>query len=97
MQQRANFSHAKAVSGSRIAQWQSPRNKIYGFLVTKLECFLSVIFRDFASHIKRPFELRYNPYTQSVEVLDNEELIALAVSEIKGDLTKICAALKRLK
>ncbi|KAF6039269.1 Trh [Bugula neritina] len=53
--------------------------------------------RDFAGHINRPFELRYNPYTQSVEVLDNEQLIALAVSEIKGDLSKICAALKRLK
>lgn len=47
--------------------------------------------------ISRPFELRYNPYTQSVEVLDNEQLIASAVSEIKGDLSKICAALKRLK
>lgn len=54
-------------------------------------------FRDFAKNIKRPFELRYNPYTQSVDVLDNEELIALAVSEIKGDLAKICAALERLK
>ncbi|XP_067947611.1 tryptophan 5-hydroxylase 1-like [Watersipora subatra] len=53
--------------------------------------------RDFAKNIKRPFELRYNPYTQSVDVLDNEELIALAVSEIKGDLAKICAALERLK
>ena len=53
--------------------------------------------RDFASMISRPFELRYNPYTQSVEVLDNEQLIASAVSEIKGDLSKICAALKRLK
>lgn len=64
---------------------------------TSADCMLLFACREFASMITRPFELRYNPYTQSVEVLDNEQLIASAVSEIKGDLSKICAALKRLK
>lgn len=52
--------------------------------------------RDFARVIDRPFELRYNPYTQGVEVLDNAQMITLAVSEITGDLAKISAALDRL-
>ncbi|XP_041354339.1 tryptophan 5-hydroxylase 1-like [Gigantopelta aegis] len=53
--------------------------------------------RQFASTIKRPFAVRYNPYTQSVECLNNTRCIATAVSELKGDLCIVSDALRRLQ
>ncbi|OQR69028.1 tryptophan 5-hydroxylase 1-like [Tropilaelaps mercedesae] len=53
--------------------------------------------REFAKTIKRPFGLRYNPYTQSVEVLSNTQRIAGLVSELKGDLCIVTNALSRLR
>ena len=53
--------------------------------------------REFASTIKRPFGLRYNPYTQTVEVLSNTRKIANLVSELKGDLCVVTAALKKIR
>jgi len=41
--------------------------------------------REFASTIKRPFGVRYNPYTQSVEILSNTRKIMALVSELKGN------------
>lgn len=42
--------------------------------------------RKFAATIQRPFGVRYNPYTQSVEVLSSAEKIAGLMSELRGDL-----------
>ncbi|XP_050392270.2 tryptophan 5-hydroxylase 1 isoform X1 [Patella vulgata] len=53
--------------------------------------------RQFASTIKRPFAVRYNPYTNSVDVLDNTRCIATVVSELKGDLCIVSDALRRLQ
>ncbi|XP_070539362.1 tryptophan 5-hydroxylase 1-like [Ptychodera flava] len=53
--------------------------------------------REFASTIKRPFAVRYNPYTQSVEVLSNVHRIADVVNELKGDLNTLSEALKKLQ
>lgn len=53
--------------------------------------------RVFASTIKRPFGVRYNPYTQSVEILSNTRKILALVSELKGDLCIVTNALKRIK
>ncbi|RZF47999.1 hypothetical protein LSTR_LSTR002065 [Laodelphax striatellus] len=52
--------------------------------------------REFASTIKRPFGVRYNPYTQSVEVLSNAKKIAALVSELRGDLCIVSNALKKI-
>lgn len=52
--------------------------------------------RAFAGQIKKPFGLRYNPYTQSVEILSNAEKIAALVSELKGDLCIVSNALKKI-
>lgn len=57
--------------------------------------FLS-LFREFASSIQRPFGLRYNPYTQSVEVLSSVEKIAALVSELRGDLCIVSNALRKI-
>ncbi|GFW28084.1 tryptophan 5-hydroxylase 1 [Trichonephila clavipes] len=53
--------------------------------------------REFACTIKRPFGLRYNPYTQTVEILSNTRKIANLVSELKGDLCVVTTALKKIR
>lgn len=52
--------------------------------------------RLFASEIKRPFGLRYNPYTQSVEVLTDAQKITAVVSELRGDLCIVSNALRKI-
>ncbi|CAH1372901.1 unnamed protein product [Tenebrio molitor] len=52
--------------------------------------------RTFAEQIQRPFGLRYNPYTQSVEILSNEQKITAVVSELRGDLCIVNSALKKI-
>lgn len=53
--------------------------------------------REFAATIKRPFGVRYNPYTQSVEILSNTKKIMDLVSELKGDLCIVTSALRKIK
>ncbi|EDW27421.1 GL24728 [Drosophila persimilis] len=52
--------------------------------------------RAFADSIQRPFGVRYNPYTMSVEVLSNAQKITAVVSELKGDLSIVCSALRKI-
>lgn len=56
----------------------------------------NLLFRKFAEQIQKPFGLRYNPYTQSVEVLSNEKKITALVSELRGDLCIVNNALKKI-
>lgn len=53
--------------------------------------------REFSRTIKRPFGVRYNPYTQSVEILSNTRKILNLVSELKGDLCIVTNALAKIK
>ncbi|XP_071477423.1 protein henna-like [Diadema antillarum] len=50
-----------------------------------------------AAKIPRPFSVRYNPYTQSVEVLDQKEQLKNLVCNVKADLTILSEALDKLK
>jgi tryptophan 5-monooxygenase len=52
--------------------------------------------RAYAETIKRPFMVRYNPYTQSVEVLSNAKKITAVMSELRGDLSIVSSALKKI-
>ncbi|KYM82227.1 Tryptophan 5-hydroxylase 1 [Atta colombica] len=52
--------------------------------------------RAFANQIQRPFGIRYNPYTQSVEVLTDAQKISAVVSELRGDLCIVSNALKKI-
>lgn len=52
--------------------------------------------RQFAATIQRPFGVRYNPYTQSVEILSNAQKIAAIVSELRGDLCIVSNALRKI-
>lgn len=54
------------------------------------------LYRAFADNIQRPFGVRYNPYTQSVDVLSNAKKITAAVSELRGDLSLVYSALKKV-
>lgn len=40
--------------------------------------------------------MRYNPYTQSVDVLSNAQKITALVSELRGDLCAVNSALKKV-
>lgn len=53
--------------------------------------------REFAKTIKRPFGVRYNPYTQTVELLSNTQKIMDLVSELKGDLCIVTNAIAKIK
>jgi phenylalanine-4-hydroxylase len=78
---------------------------VQSYPITKYQptYYLSETFEDakdklraFAATIPRKFGVRYNPYTSSVEILDNSRQIALFASDIKGDIEKLEDALKKL-
>lgn len=54
------------------------------------------LFREFAKTIKRPFSVRYNPYTQSVDILKDTTSINNVVEELRHELDIIGDALNRL-
>ncbi|KAL9984135.1 hypothetical protein ACROYT_G006398 [Oculina patagonica] len=51
--------------------------------------------REFAAKIPRPFSVRYNPYTQSVEVLDSKDQIMKLANDIRGDVSTLHDALSK--
>ncbi|XP_034060596.1 tryptophan 5-hydroxylase 1a [Gymnodraco acuticeps] len=55
-----------------------------------------VKMREFAKTIKRPFTVRYNPYTQSVDVLKDTPSINCVVEELRHELDIVGDALSRL-
>ncbi|XP_051884891.1 tryptophan 5-hydroxylase 1 isoform X1 [Pristis pectinata] len=52
--------------------------------------------REFAKTIKRPFSVRYNPYTQTVEVLKDTKSITNVVKELRQELDIVSDALSRM-
>ncbi|XP_041074028.1 tryptophan 5-hydroxylase 1-like isoform X1 [Polyodon spathula] len=52
--------------------------------------------REFAKTIKRPFSVRYNPYTQSVEILKDTESITAVVKDLRHELDIVNDALIRM-
>ncbi|XP_037316627.2 phenylalanine-4-hydroxylase [Pungitius pungitius] len=52
--------------------------------------------RKFAATIPRPFTVRYNAYTQSIEVLDNNQQLRKLADSINSEMDKLCEALKKL-
>ncbi|XP_067090224.1 tryptophan 5-hydroxylase 1a [Osmerus mordax] len=55
-----------------------------------------VKMREFAKTIKRPFTVRYNPYTQSVDVLKDTPSINSVVEDLRHELDIVGDALSRL-
>ncbi|XP_075784217.1 tryptophan 5-hydroxylase 1 isoform X1 [Pelodiscus sinensis] len=52
--------------------------------------------REFAKTIKRPFGVKYNPYTQSMQILKDTKSIASMVNELRHDLDIINDALNKM-
>ena len=50
-----------------------------------------------AASIKKPFELRYNPYTQSVQALSSSGKIMDIAKELKGDVFLIANAIRKMQ
>ena len=54
-------------------------------------------FRRWTATMSRPFEVRYNPHTQSVEVLDSVERLEGAVSQLNTELIHLTNAINKMK
>ncbi|XP_054844785.1 phenylalanine-4-hydroxylase isoform X2 [Eublepharis macularius] len=53
--------------------------------------------RKYASTIPRPFSVRYNPYTQRIEVLDNAKQLKNLADSISNEMGLLCNALQKIK
>ncbi|XP_026877396.2 phenylalanine-4-hydroxylase isoform X2 [Electrophorus electricus] len=53
--------------------------------------------RRFASIIPRPFFVRYNAYTQSIEVLDSTQQLQNLAESISGEMGILCSALQKME
>nr|XP_020660077.1 phenylalanine-4-hydroxylase [Pogona vitticeps] len=53
--------------------------------------------RKYASTIPRPFSVRYNPYTERIEVLDNVKQLKNLADAITNDMGLLCNALQKVK
>ncbi|ERE88857.1 phenylalanine-4-hydroxylase [Cricetulus griseus] len=53
--------------------------------------------RAFAATIPRPFSVRYDPYTQRVEVLDNTQQLKILADSINSEVGILCSALHKIK
>ncbi|KAL6734330.1 hypothetical protein Aduo_004881 [Ancylostoma duodenale] len=49
--------------------------------------------RMFTSSMNRPFVVRYNPYTESVEILNNKRSLMLTVNSLRSDINLLAGAL----
>ncbi|XP_033913273.2 tryptophan 5-hydroxylase 1a [Acipenser ruthenus] len=52
--------------------------------------------REFVKTIKRPFSVRYNPYTQSVDILKDIKSITTVVKDLRHELDIVSDALSRM-
>jgi len=52
--------------------------------------------REYAASLKRPFSVRYNPYTQMIEVLDKKEKLMRFATSIKADMHVLIDAIAHL-
>ncbi|XP_031555395.1 phenylalanine-4-hydroxylase-like isoform X2 [Actinia tenebrosa] len=53
--------------------------------------------REFSAQIPRPFNVRYNPYTQTVEVIDSKDQLVKLTSDIRSDVSTLLNALEKLQ
>jgi len=52
--------------------------------------------REFANSMDRPFSVRYNAYTESIEMLDSKEKVVRYAQSIKTDMLTLVDALQKL-
>lgn len=61
-----------------------------------LKCDFSIISSKYANTIPRPFGVRYNPYTQSIEVLDSKHQIEELMQNLNTEFQTLQNAFKHL-
>lgn len=49
--------------------------------------------RSYAAHIKRPFSVKYEPYTHSIELLDSPQTICHSLESLRDELHSLVNAL----
>jgi phenylalanine-4-hydroxylase len=52
--------------------------------------------KEYASKMKRPFAVKYNPLTQSIEVLDTRDKVIRFASSIQSDLQRLISAIDKV-
>ncbi|CAF1522419.1 unnamed protein product [Adineta ricciae] len=52
-------------------------------------------FQQYAMTIPRPFSIHYNPYTQSIEVIDSKEQIVNMFQTLRNDMDMVLDALRK--
>ena len=53
--------------------------------------------REFAKSIPRPFSVRYNPYTESIELIKDKPSIQKVISDIKYSVDVLQDAMGKMK
>lgn len=59
-------------------------------------CTVCFACRQYAAKIERPYEVRYDAYTQSIQILDHKEVIEDVARVLKADLTSLQNALAKI-
>ncbi|NP_001161629.1 phenylalanine hydroxlase [Saccoglossus kowalevskii] len=89
-----------------IRAFEPAKVAVQSYPVTQMQpvYFLAESFEDaqekvaaYAAQIPRPFAVRYNPYTQSVEILENKNQIKTLAQNIKGEVSTLIDALNKCK
>lgn len=61
-------------------------------------CFYATVifYREFAKSIPRPFSVRYNPYTESIEVIKDKPSVQKLINDIKYSVDVLQGAMNKL-
>jgi len=51
---------------------------------------------QFANTLDRPFSVRYNPYTLTIEILDTREKLSKCIKEVQSQLNTLATAIEKL-
>jgi hypothetical protein len=54
------------------------------------------MLRMFTNSMNRPFVVRYNAYTESIEVLNNKRSLMTAVNSLRSDINLLASALHNI-
>ncbi|NXK93588.1 TY3H monooxygenase, partial [Formicarius rufipectus] len=55
-----------------------------------------VKLQNYALNIKKPFSLHYDPFTNSIEIMNTPQKVKKALSQTKVELKNLCLALENL-
>ena len=58
---------------------------------------LVIVCRQYAATVKRPYTVRYDPYTQSIQILNNKEVIQDVSRVLKGEINCLHEAMLKIE